>query len=121
MATKRGRSRKKRTGNAPRLRQGQEFGRDRDSAPGGLTDLGCPDCRGVLAVQEIGDGGHLSFECRVGHAFSSESLVAAKEEQLETALWTVVELFEEMNMLHNDLAARARDSGGQELARRFTA
>jgi hypothetical protein len=98
-----------------------QFGRDRESAPGALTDLGCPDCRGVLAVQELGDKGHLSFECRIGHTFSSESLIAAKEEQLDTALWTVVEVFEEATILYHDLAERAREAGRATTARGFAA
>lgn len=86
-----------------------------------MTDLGCPDCRGVLAVEELGDRGHLAFACRIGHTFSSESLLAAKEEQLDTALWSVVELFEEANILYRDLAERAGEAGRKELARAFAA
>jgi two-component system chemotaxis response regulator CheB len=84
--------------------------------PGDLTDMGCPDCRGVLAVREEGPKGHLSFTCRVGHAFSGESLIEVKEEQLEDTLWASVELFEEVILLHKELAARARANGVRALA-----
>lgn len=42
-----------------------------------LTDLGCPDCPGVLALLRTEN--QMSFVCSVGHAFSSESLIEAKE------------------------------------------
>src|SRR5688500_12337193 len=89
------------------------FGREieGESAPGDLTDFGCPDCRGVLAVQELGKTGHLSFACRVGHTFSGESLSRVKEEQLEYSLWTAVEVFEEIVLLHRELASRERALG----------
>lgn len=88
----------------------------RPGAPGVLTDMGCPDCRGVLSVNSEGDGGFLIFTCRIGHSFSSESLVAAKEEQLETALWTSVELYEEIELLHRELLRHAEATGQKERA-----
>jgi two-component system chemotaxis response regulator CheB len=78
-----------------------------------LTDLGCPDCRGVLGFKDLGKGA-LSFECQVGHAFLAESLIESKEDQLEEALWTSVELFEEMVLIHGELAARAEREGHAE-------
>jgi hypothetical protein len=32
---------------------------------GRLTDLGCPDCRGVLSVKVASDPGLLVFTCRI--------------------------------------------------------
>ena len=58
-----------------------------------LTELGCPDCRGVLSVTIGPETGRLAFACRVGHRFSEHSLVSIKEDQLEDALWTAVELY----------------------------
>jgi two-component system chemotaxis response regulator CheB len=81
------------------------FGRGHEKAT--LTDLGCPDCRGVLTVVEDPDAGHMTFRCRVGHAFSAESLLPIKEDQLEGALWTVVELYEEIALLHGAMGERA--------------
>ena len=90
---------------------GIKFGRAELGVPGGdLTDFGCPDCRGVLAVREEGSHGHLGFCCRVGHVYSGESLVKAKEEQLEMSLWSGVEVYEELILLHDELAARARQN-----------
>lgn len=87
---------------------GTPSGRSEHEAEGGdLTDLGCPDCRGVLAIREVGKQGHLAFSCRVGHGFSGESLLRAKEEQLEDALWCAVEAYEEVMLLHEEMALRA--------------
>ena len=86
------------------------FGRSGD-AQGDLTDIGCPDCRGVLAVREDVKRRHLAFSCRVGHAYSGESLIAAKEDQLEESLWSAVEVYEEIAQLHGEMAARARADG----------
>jgi two-component system chemotaxis response regulator CheB len=84
-----------------------------------LTDLGCPDCRGVLAVSEIGKGGLFFFECRVGHAFSGESLIVAKEDRAEEYLWSAIETFEELSLLHEELGRRLRAGGAASTARSF--
>jgi two-component system chemotaxis response regulator CheB len=83
---------------------------------GALTDLGCPDCRGVLAVRKAGELGLVSFRCRVGHAFTAETLLPAKEDQVEEALWTAIELYGEVAMLHRWLAKRARATKQPALA-----
>jgi two-component system chemotaxis response regulator CheB len=70
----------------------------------------------VLAVREEGRKGHLAFSCRVGHSFSGESLLEAKEEQLEDSLWASVEVFEEIVILHQELGARARANDAAHIA-----
>lgn len=64
-----------------------------------LTEIGCPDCSGVLSQFKDGDGPHLRFVCKVGHAYSLYSLLEAKEEQLEHALWSAISLFQHVEML----------------------
>jgi two-component system, chemotaxis family, protein-glutamate methylesterase/glutaminase len=91
------------------------FGKAATENSGHLTDMGCPDCTGVLAYR--GFDGHLAFACSIGHRFSAESLVEAKEEQLEGALWNVVELYGELILVHRELAGRARAEGQKTLAR----
>lgn len=91
-----------------------------DPSPWSLTSFGCPDCSGVLTVKEEGNLGLLVFRCTVGHTFSSESLIAAKEEQLENALWTVVELFQEIDHLCGELASRAKDGGPNAQSAAYT-
>ena len=83
---------------------------------GELTDLGCPDCRGVLAVREEGRQGHLTFVCSIGHGYSGESLIRSKEEQLEDTLWSAVELYQEVALLHHEMSDRMRAEGGRGIA-----
>lgn len=86
-----------------------------------LTEIGCPDCRGVLAVEELGDEGHLRFSCQIGHQFSQESLLGAKEDQVETMLWNSIETYEEVRLLYGFLSTRAKPGAipdGEALQRR---
>lgn len=80
------------------------------------TDLGCPDCHGVLTVEALGNQGYLTFRCRVGHTFSAESLLTAKEDQLEQSLWTIIEVVEEIVQLYLALSADDRAAGRHDLA-----
>ena len=70
---------------------------------GRLTALGCPDCRGVLRVSARGPGRFLSFRCQVGHVFSVESLVLLKDDELESAFWTAIELCDEVASLREHM------------------
>ncbi len=98
-----------------RRERGTPFGRASQIVTSGeLTDLGCPDCRGVLAVREEGHQGHLAFTCSIGHAYSGESLVRGKEEQAENTLWSAVEVYQEIALLHGEMSARVRAAGVRE-------
>ena len=46
----------------------------------------CPECHGTL--WELSETGLLRFRCRVGHAYSSDSMAIAQSESAEAALWT---------------------------------
>lgn len=75
---------------------------DRDGAPSGFS---CPDCHGVL--WEIRDGELTRYRCRVGHAFSPESLLAYQDESVEEAMWVAYRALEESAAI----ADRARQHG----------
>jgi two-component system chemotaxis response regulator CheB len=77
----------------------------------------CPECGGVL--WELHNGNLVRFRCRVGHAFSIESVLAAQTEQLEAALWTALKTLEESASLSQHMAQRARGRGQDWLARNF--
>lgn len=77
----------------------------------------CPECGGVL--WELEDGSLLRFRCRVGHAFSSESVFAEQTEVLEKSLWAALKTLDEKVSLSQRLAVRARENGREWLARRF--
>jgi len=66
-----------------------------------FTGLVCPDCSGNLVISVHGD--HISFTCRVGHAYGLTELVLAKDTALEAVLWSAVFAFEELEALLSDL------------------
>ena len=77
----------------------------------------CPECGGVL--WEIQDGDLLRFRCRVGHAFSVESVLAEQSDALEEALWVALKTLQESADLAQRLALQAHKRGQEWLAKRF--
>jgi two-component system, chemotaxis family, protein-glutamate methylesterase/glutaminase len=76
-----------------------------------VIEIGCPDCSGVLSQFKDGDGPHLRFVCKIGHAYSLYSLLQAKEEQLEHTLWSAISLFQHVEMLDELLLAHIDENG----------
>jgi two-component system chemotaxis response regulator CheB len=63
-------------------------------------------------VQADGNGGGVvSFECRVSHKYTFETLVAAKALEVEAAVWAAINALEERAALLRKSAARARARG----------
>ena len=77
----------------------------------------CPDCNGTL--WEVDEGGLLRFRCRIGHAFSPESMRDGYGESVEGALWSAVRTLEESAALERRLAADAAECGNKDSAARF--
>ncbi len=77
--------------------------------PGTPSGFGCPECGGVL--WRLDDGSVVRFRCRVGHAWSAESLLAEQSDALESALWTALRALEEQAALNRQMAERTRQSG----------
>ena len=85
--------------------------------PGHPSGWACPDCGGAL--WEMQDGELFRFRCRVGHAWSANSLLAEQHEAMEAALWTALRALEERAALADRLAERLIRSGSDRVARRF--
>lgn len=85
--------------------------------PGAPSPYACPECNGIL--WEIREGKMPRFRCRVGHAYGTESLLAAKSEELEGALWTALRTLEEKAALHRGLAEKAATGQNLRVAKNF--
>lgn len=64
----------------------------------------CPECHGAL--WEIRDEALIRFRCRVGHAYTLESLLTEQDEVIEEALWSAVRALEERAALNARMAER---------------
>ena len=87
---------------------------DRAGQPSGFT---CPECHGAL--WETQDGELIRFRCRVGHAYSPDSLLADQSEALEDALWIALRALEESAALADRLQKRAGERGHNLASSRF--
>lgn len=90
-----------------------------DEQDGTPSVFSCPECGGVL--WEMQDGEILRFRCRVGHAFSTESMFAQQSEALETALSVTLKTLQESADLSRRMAQQAHLRGQKRLASRFEA
>jgi len=77
---------------------------------------GCPDCGGALF--EITGEAQPRFRCRVGHAWSPESLLATHSEKLQEALWQGLRALEEKAALATRMAHSA-ESRRSRLGERY--
>ena len=85
--------------------------------PGHPSRFSCPECQGVL--WEIDDENMVRFRCRVGHAYSPETLVAEQSDQVEVAIWAGLRALEENAALISRMAKRMREKGNERAATRF--
>jgi two-component system, chemotaxis family, protein-glutamate methylesterase/glutaminase len=107
-------------------RPGQEVSVTNDEAPdpsgeraqpGELAPFACPDCGGTLWETEEGET--VSYRCRVGHAYTMNTLVARHVDTLERTLWSAYRALEERSAMSRRIARRLGDRGRKESAGRF--
>jgi two-component system, chemotaxis family, protein-glutamate methylesterase/glutaminase len=80
------------------------------------TGLTCPECGG--AIYELRDGGVVTFRCRVGHQYGSDTFVVEQSKTVENSLWAALRLLEERAVLMRRLAEQ--HEGQERTARGFT-
>lgn len=88
-----------------------------EERPGTPSVFSCPECNGVL--YEMHDGDLTRFRCRVGHAFSAETMLAEQAEELETALWMALNTLEESASLSRRMMQNSLERGHAMIAQRF--
>ncbi|MBV8930275.1 MAG: chemotaxis protein CheB [Mycobacteriaceae bacterium] len=97
-----------------RIAMGRRFSTEFDvealGPPSGYT---CPDCNGGLMA--ITDS---NYRCWVGHAWTADSLLRARDTEVESALWVAVRSLQEKAKLSRRLAENA---GGGGLSHRYRA
>ncbi len=77
----------------------------------------CPECHGTL--WEVQDGKLLRYACRVGHAFTAESMVQDQSDAAERAVWAALRALEERADLSRRMEQRSRANGLRALADRY--
>lgn len=88
-----------------------------DRRVGTPSQYSCPECGGVL--WEIHDGKLLRFRCRVGHAFTVDSMMAEQADAIEEAMWTALKVLEEQVSISRKMAEQAHHNGRTWMAQRF--
>lgn len=76
-----------------------EFDTEQLGTPSGYT---CPDCNGSLV--SISEG---NFRCQVGHAWTADALLAARDSEVEGALWVALRSLQEKARLARQMADKA--------------
>lgn len=64
--------------------------------PSGYT---CPDCNGALISVSEGN-----YRCHVGHAWTADALLRARDDEIESALWVAIRSLQEKAKLSRRLA-----------------
>jgi two-component system chemotaxis response regulator CheB len=87
-----------------RIAMGRRFSTSFDTeALGPPSGYVCPDCHGSLQLVSEGN-----YRCRVGHAWTAEALLRARDEEVENALWVAIRSLQEKAKLAHRMADNVR-------------
>jgi two-component system, chemotaxis family, protein-glutamate methylesterase/glutaminase len=82
-----------------------------------VMPLTCPDCGGTLWLHD--EYGAERFRCRVGHTFSTDSLLVGQQAVLERTLWAAVVALEERADMSRRVQKRITDRAGAARLERY--
>lgn len=88
-----------------------------ENRPGMPSPFACPECGGVL--WEMDGEEILRFRCRVGHAYTANSLGVEQTEAVEGALWAAMRALEEGASLARRMAEGAAKGKRPRMERRY--
>jgi two-component system chemotaxis response regulator CheB len=88
-----------------------------EDALGELSPFTCPECHGAL--WEINDGSMLRYRCHVGHAYTAEATLAAKNAEIDKMLEQFLRSHRERASLTRRMAQEERGHQRHELADRL--
>jgi len=91
-------------------------GRSKAENTARFAGLGCPECGGGMKSVTTGNAVH--FVCHTGHSYSPESFLAARDDNIESAVWTALSAMQEKVTVLEGLARRAAQAGDEETHRR---
>ncbi|SFW86983.1 chemotaxis protein CheB [Amycolatopsis australiensis] len=97
-------------------RDGVRRGAVAEELAAAASGYSCPDCQGALL--EVGDRPG-QFRCRIGHAWSAEALLGARDIELERALWTALRSLDEKAALAQRMERDAAGRGHAGLTGRY--
>lgn len=95
------------------MAEGRPAGTETREQMGVPSVFGCPECGGTL-WEMLGDN-LLRYRCRVGHAYTGETLLSEQGERQEAALWAAIRALEERAQLLTKLAQNAEAAGASRL------
>jgi len=86
-------------------------------SPGHPSALTCPECSGVL--WEVTETGVERYRCRVGHAYTAQTLAVEQQNGVEAALWSALRALEERSALAHRMRERMQAGGRSHSAALF--
>ena len=81
------------------------------------SGFSCPECHGSL--WQVDDGKLVRFRCRIGHAYTLDTMLAEQQETLERGLSIASRILEERIELCQRMEQRALKRGTQGVATRY--